>query len=634
MFAGRSLHATRIPAESMAKKHASEKPARDEAPGRDKPAEKPVKHKESWRDTIESIVFAFVLAFLFRTFEAEAFVIPTGSMAPTLRGRHKECDCEQCGYRIVVGASDEVDADTGDLLGSVEQDGTHIPGVRLQTAICPNCRHENRDLAPKLAFNGDRILVNKYPYEFGDPDRFDVFVFKWPEKPETNYIKRLVGLPNETIRIRQGDLYLVDAAQNPGERILRKDRPEKQRWLQIPVYDDDYPPDALLEAGWPERWSSMVQRPGNGQLADWSDHPAGWALEVDGDERSYYLAATQELTWLRYRNYVPDPFDWDELADGNKLQWQARLISDFCGYNAYTTTGRFDASSLRDVDFGPFWVADLTINFQLQLEGPAAEAEIVLELVDGIYRYRCRINPTTGSAALVQVDAAHGGDERPVASAQTALAGAGTYDVSFANVDDRLCLWVDDELIEFGPEASYHRDVLGNNLPTDADLTPVGIAARGVTARISHLLLERDIYYRADSRDWNQSGFREELTDLLHNPEKWGECYVQDWEKYDTLTLEIKQDSYLALGDNSPRSSDSRLWQKDLQTVPREYLVGKAFFIYWPHGVPFLNGGQGYQIWPNSVAQPNPETKRTTVADYPRFTAPFYPQISRMHRIR
>lgn len=611
----------------MAKKNLSEKPARDDGSGRNKPAEKPVKHKESWRDTIESIVFAFVLAFLFRTFEAEAFVIPTGSMAPTLRGRHKECDCEKCGYRIVVGASDEVDADTGYLYGTVDQEGHHVPGVRLLTAICPNCRHENTDLKSKLAFNGDRILVNKYPYEFGDPDRFDVFVFKWPENPETNYIKRLVGLPNEVIRIKQGDLYRWNEAEDPGERILRKDRPDKQRWLQIPVYDDEHPPRELLKAGWPEPWHGMTHQQENGQLADWSDDPAGWALEDDGDERNYYLAATQDLSWLRYRNFVPSPADWNDLAAGRELQYRAQLVSDFCGYNAYTTT------SIRDVDYGPFWVGDLTVTFQLEVEQPGADAGIVLELVEGVYRYRCRINPATGEATLVEFNASHGGEERLMASAKTALAGAGTYDISFANVDDRLCLWIDDDLVDFGPQASYQRDGLANSLPTAADLTPVGIATRGVTARVSHLLLERDIYYRADSDKWDpeQSVFRQDLAELLNDPTEWAQRYLRDWQK-DQLDLSIGPDSYLALGDNSPRSSDSRLWHEGKQTVPREYLVGKAFFIYWPHGVPFLNSGRGYQIWPNSVVQP--AHGRSTVSDYPRYTAPFYPQISRMHRIR
>src|ERR1700676_3426555 len=50
------------------------------------------------RETIESIVIAFILAFLFRTFEVEAFVIPTGSMATTLMGRNLDLDCPQCGF--------------------------------------------------------------------------------------------------------------------------------------------------------------------------------------------------------------------------------------------------------------------------------------------------------------------------------------------------------------------------------------------------------------------------------------------------------------------------------------------------------------------------------------------------------
>ena len=58
------------------------------------------------RETVESVIIAFVLAFLFRTFEAEAFVIPTGSMAPTLMGKHKDLECPMCHFRYQVSASD------------------------------------------------------------------------------------------------------------------------------------------------------------------------------------------------------------------------------------------------------------------------------------------------------------------------------------------------------------------------------------------------------------------------------------------------------------------------------------------------------------------------------------------------
>src|SRR5215467_8907473 len=63
------------------------------------------------RETIEAIAIAFALAFLFKTFEAEAFVIPTGSMAPTLMGRHKDVVCPQCGDRYQVSASEEESED-------------------------------------------------------------------------------------------------------------------------------------------------------------------------------------------------------------------------------------------------------------------------------------------------------------------------------------------------------------------------------------------------------------------------------------------------------------------------------------------------------------------------------------------
>ena len=79
------------------------------------------------RETIEAIAIAFALAFLFKTFEAEAFVIPTGSMAPTLMGRHKDVVCPKCAYRYSASASEEAD-----------RNGVVKPGISSQFAR-PTC---------------------------------------------------------------------------------------------------------------------------------------------------------------------------------------------------------------------------------------------------------------------------------------------------------------------------------------------------------------------------------------------------------------------------------------------------------------------------------------------------------------
>src|SRR5690242_4742719 len=50
------------------------------------------------KETVEQILVAFILAFIFRAFVVEAFVIPTGSMAPTLLGAHMRFHCDDCGY--------------------------------------------------------------------------------------------------------------------------------------------------------------------------------------------------------------------------------------------------------------------------------------------------------------------------------------------------------------------------------------------------------------------------------------------------------------------------------------------------------------------------------------------------------
>ncbi|GAB4264089.1 signal peptidase I [Thermincola ferriacetica] len=55
---------------------------------------------------------------------------------------------------------------------------------------------------------GDRIIVNKFLYRFKEPARGDIIVFKYPRNPKRDFIKRVIGLPGETVEIRDSVLYI------------------------------------------------------------------------------------------------------------------------------------------------------------------------------------------------------------------------------------------------------------------------------------------------------------------------------------------------------------------------------------------------------------------------------------------
>ncbi len=627
--------------------------------------------QESTRETVESIAVAFLLAFLFRAFEAEAFVIPTGSMAPTLYGRHKETNCNQCGHLITIGASEEVD-DNGYLKG------------RLESSLCPNCRAPN-SIRNAPVYRGDRILVNKFPFEMHEPRRWDVVVFKYPEEPKTNYIKRLVGLPNETLIIRQGDLFRTEPGG--GEtRVLRKADPYKQRDLQILVYDNDFPETPLNKNGWPNRWAAVEQVDSGDpttdseaiatsgtpstEIAGWRETSNGWkslaekhAFTLQGD-----AAISPRKHWLRYRHFVPTPEVWRaalKSEDGDRLsdfgvngtealkRPKAQLVTDFCGYNAFSANQDFDLDAY-------FWVGDLSVACDVRIDSLAQKgAELLLELNEGVHRYRCKIDPKSGEAHLRRVVWLNRTeeDEEFLAKAQTSVIGPGEHRIEFANVDQRLCLWVDGSLVDFGPKAEYTLSEIENLGPQEEDLTPVGIAASGMGVEVSHLQIHRDIYYRSshvtnwgpDQEEWVQCSSHQHLRSLLSNPIAWGESYKACSHE---ARFELGPDEFMMLGDNSPRSKDSRLWGNDRRAehrhaVPRSALVGKAFYIYWPHGQPFLNGGEGFSVWNHrqleTKRRPDGRTEfdangnaiiQKVSTDYPDIRLPFYPNVGRMQRIR
>ena len=56
--------------------------------------------------------------------------------------------------------------------------------------------------------DGDQLIVDKITYRFQDPERFDIIVFPFHYKENTYYIKRIIGLPGETVQIADGAIYI------------------------------------------------------------------------------------------------------------------------------------------------------------------------------------------------------------------------------------------------------------------------------------------------------------------------------------------------------------------------------------------------------------------------------------------
>jgi len=562
-----------------------------------------------WREVVESIVVAIILALLFRAFEAEAFVIPTGSMAPTLQGKHHDISCEKCGYQYRIGASSQT----------------------VSQSNCPMCQYTNLirvDKANHGAFSGDRILVNKFLYQFKDPKRWDVIVFKFPGNAKQNYIKRLVGLPGETIRIWHGDLYARESDDENFE-ILRKSA-NKMKALLHCVHDTKYVPEEYVQAQWPQRWKNDA---------------ADKRWQTGADLQSFQLEPTEQTAWLRYQHEIPNPIyggargvdDWKFLEKGESPPGadsrHGQLITDHYAYN--------DRGGQRFLMDHPsaeaHWVGDLAMECYVTVRGNTGE--LSLDLVEGGRHLSCTIDVSNGQAVLSLSGGAEpfadidSGAEAAELTAQTKVQGAGKYRLMFANVDDQLRLWVNGRLVQFESGGEPHEatfrspsDLAPRWSPEDAgDLLPAGIGGRGLSLNVTRLRVLRDVYYiaaRGQSRlsrypdngtlDFDLVSDGRTIRDVdirrsLGDPSSWD--ISPYFSARHASEFQLGPDQFFVLGDNSPQSKDARLWHgqepshfydKAINVNPyvtRDMLIGKAFFVYWPH--PWRLGTKTLPIVPN-----------------------------------
>ena len=60
---------------------------------------------------------------------------------------------------------------------------------------------------------GDRVFGNRLAYKTKDPERFDIVIFKYPDDPSQLFVKRVIGLPGETVNIVDGKVYINDSEE-------------------------------------------------------------------------------------------------------------------------------------------------------------------------------------------------------------------------------------------------------------------------------------------------------------------------------------------------------------------------------------------------------------------------------------
>lgn len=366
------------------------------------------------RLAVETAVLLAVACLLVQTWLVSGTLVPyeiaSASMAPTLLGPHHRVTCDDCGRPFSVG--NDAAAITGD-------------------GVCPNCRHPE-DLFFGSPLGGDLVLLDRSVYRLRPPRRWEIAAFH-PPRGEGPVVKRIVGLPRETIEFRDGDV-LVDGHRQ------RKNLAE-QRALAVPVYDASFPP--RLEPAPPPRWQA---EPGS-----------RWKY-ADGVFSCY--SASEALDWLRYRH-------------GRDARDEP--VTDWCGYN--------QAWPNRGVAIHA--VHDLLLSMRVKWLAPG---RLVVEMRPPGQRLSFTLRGAgkgAGSPGTMTCEAQANG--KPLECQAVELPHPGNLELAVSTFDCQFLVAVNGRTLVCYPWEPEPKD------GTDAGLPAIAAAGSGV--EISHVCLYRDVYY-------------------------------------------------------------------------------------------------------------------------------------------
>lgn len=373
-------------------------------------------------------VGALLCLLLSRLFIAEPTHIPTGSMAPHRLGLHQQWSCPNCLFLFDVG---------------IRSDGTS------PEPVCPNCGFQpdaGRHGTPTL-FSGDRIWVLKNAFLSSQPKRWQEVVFYAPDQPQTPHLKRVAGLPGETVQIIDGDLFVN------GRRDVKQ--AADRRALSVLVYNQSFPAaDALRLPRW--RFNS-------GQNLD---EKTGWSAQNEGRDLIYTpqptsQSSTSTFAWVHYRHFCPARGDYGP-------------VTDFLAYEGRENATRQPVNDL-------WFEADLTAaaNSQLVFRLTTSEADVRIQM------------PVSEQDRNPRAVTVNGQPLKMAWNPSLSLNPTRPNRVEVSWVDRRLELWINHRLAFEPVELENLPELRPDSIQRDS---PAAIGVRGGHLTLSGFKLYRDIY--------------------------------------------------------------------------------------------------------------------------------------------
>ncbi len=259
-------------------------------------------HSASILAMVQMAVGIVILAMVLRTWLVMGLIEPVSvagsSMAPTLLGPHVAVQCKRCRHPFNVGVEF---------------------AVETSQAACPQCGYPKNSLIKLPVLRGDRLVIDHTAFAFCIPERWEPVVFVSPADAGNLVVKRVVGLPGETIQLRNGEIWINGritkksfSTQRALRRLVHLETSAAQRWQGDGWTRNNETWKCESQDDW--QWLSYVH-PEENPITDDSAYNAGLTRR---------LFAVHDLCLTTRLRVLGDGFYGTRINDGEQV-WEIQL---------------------------------------------------------------------------------------------------------------------------------------------------------------------------------------------------------------------------------------------------------------------------------------------------------------------